>query len=239
MTYQEMHELTGEAERIVHFTLPPGSSEVLRLIPGFETFDERTEVLKCVKPGTGTKDAPRAFSLKLASVTRSQVCKMVPTTIDPELEVRHDHGNLTAMLAKHVDDIKVCGEKPIVAGLVSELERVFGKLSVSHCPFTNCGVQHVRHPDGAVELDQDAYISALIPIQHHSLVGAPSDSPVSAEVVSLFWSLLGALAYSLLTQHWLAVYVVALQRVTHSPLAIHVRRLNALVRIAQKQKAHI
>ena len=31
MTYQEMHELTGEAERIVHFTLPPGSSEVLRL----------------------------------------------------------------------------------------------------------------------------------------------------------------------------------------------------------------
>ena len=33
--------------------------------------------------------------------------------------------------------------------------------------------------------------------------------------------------------------MVALQRVTHSPLAIHVRRLNALVRIAQKQKAHI
>ena len=28
------------------------------------------DVLQCVKPGTGRKDAPRAFSLKLAKVTR-------------------------------------------------------------------------------------------------------------------------------------------------------------------------
>ena len=52
MTYREMHELTGEAERVVHFTLPPGASAVLRLIPGFHDFNEYTEVLKCVKPGT-------------------------------------------------------------------------------------------------------------------------------------------------------------------------------------------
>ena len=33
-----------------------------------ENFDSRYECLKCDKPGTGTKDAPRAFSLKLKKV---------------------------------------------------------------------------------------------------------------------------------------------------------------------------
>ena len=57
--------------------------------------------------------------------------------------------------------------------------------------------------------------------------------------VELFWSLLGALAYALITQHWLAVYVVALQRQSKAPKVIHVRRLNALVRVAQKRPARI
>ena len=70
MTYKEISDLTGEAERIVHFTLPPGSAVILRRIPGFEDFGERYEVLGCTKPGTGTKDAPRAFSLKLRSITQ-------------------------------------------------------------------------------------------------------------------------------------------------------------------------
>ena len=29
MTYKEISDLTGEAERIVHFTLPPGSAAIL------------------------------------------------------------------------------------------------------------------------------------------------------------------------------------------------------------------
>ena len=74
MTYKEISELTGEAERVVHFTLPSGSAKILRQIPGFEDFDENKEVLRCTKPGTGTKDAPRAFSLKLRSVTQGNVC---------------------------------------------------------------------------------------------------------------------------------------------------------------------
>ncbi|CAE8594372.1 unnamed protein product [Polarella glacialis] len=239
MTYKEIHELTGEAERTVHFTLPPGSAAVLRLIPGYEDFDERSEVLRCIKPGTGTKDAPRAFSLKLASVTQSPACRMVPTTMDREFEVRHDDGRLVAMQVKHVDDVKMGGETAIVHDIIAKLEVVFGKLAYHKQEFTNCGVHHVQHADGSVEMDQDEYVKALIPIQHESLIGASPEAELGPELTAKFWSLLGALAYALMTQHWLAVYVISLQRVTHKPLIIHVRRLNALIRVVQKTPAHI
>ena len=62
LTYSELAEATGEKERMVCFTLPPGSATVLRSLPGFEHYDETKHCLQCLKPGTGTKDAPRAFS---------------------------------------------------------------------------------------------------------------------------------------------------------------------------------
>ena len=59
-TYKELAQATGERERIVCFTLPPGSARLLRTFKGFEQFDESRHCLQCTKPGTGTKDAPRA-----------------------------------------------------------------------------------------------------------------------------------------------------------------------------------
>lgn len=61
---------TGEKERTVCFKLPPGSASILRALPGYEDYDETRHCLQCVKPGTGTKDAPRAFSLKLRKTTK-------------------------------------------------------------------------------------------------------------------------------------------------------------------------
>ena len=73
---------------------------------------------------------------------------------------------------------------------------------------------------------------ALKPITHNKLIGAAPESDADEALVPLYWSLLGALAYSLLTQFWLAIYVVPLQRNTKKPLVIHIRRLNAIVRVA-------
>ena len=102
MTYQEIQQTTGEPERFVYFILPPGSAALSRKLPGFEGYHERYECLRCLVPGTGTKDAPRAFSLKLAKVTRSPECGFAPTTMDKELECRHESQKLTSLLAKHV-----------------------------------------------------------------------------------------------------------------------------------------
>ena len=239
MTYQEIHELTGEDVRNVHFSLPPGADEQLRKLPGFENFDSRYECLKCDKPGTGTKDAPRAFSLKLASVTQAK-CGMKPTFYDREFELKHDKdGNLIVANVKHVDDLKLIGPEHEVEAIIAELETVFGKLKRNYKDFTNCGIRHRQHDDGSVELDQDEYIMALIPIATPELVGAKAEEPASEALIQLFWSLLGAVAYTLMTQHWIAVYVIALQRETSHPKIIHIRRLNAVVRALQKCPAHI
>ena len=240
MTYEEIHELTGEGVRNVHFSLPPGADEQLRKLPGFEGFDSRYECLKCDKPGTGTKDAPRAFSLKLASVTQGPNVGMKPTFFDREFEVQHNQqGDLTCMNVKHVDDLKLIGPESNVEHVITELEKVFGKLKRNYKEFTNCGIRHKQLDDGSVELDQDEYIQALIPISHPELVGANAEDYASEVLIQLFWSLLGAVAYTLMTQHWIAVYIIALQRETHKPKIIHIRRLNAIVRALQKLPSKI
>ena len=162
MTYKEIEETTGEKERHILFSLPKGAAALLRKIPGFEDFDERYECLRCIKPGTGTKSAPRAFSLKLSKITRGPVCRLKPITHDNEFEVRHDQGKLTAVATKHVDDVKLGGEKHIIKDeILPELERVFGKLKYHENNFLNTGIQHKRLEDGSITLDQDDYIKAL------------------------------------------------------------------------------
>ena len=69
VSYEELAAETGETQREVNFELPASTAAVLRQVPGYESFDHRTEVLHCDKPGTGLRDAPRAFSQKLRKVT--------------------------------------------------------------------------------------------------------------------------------------------------------------------------
>ena len=146
LTYKELAKMTGEPERIVHFTLPPFSAEQLRKIPGYESYDETKECLRCIKPGTGCKDAPRCFSMKLAQVTRSPECGMQPTMTDPELEFQHDSKlGLTMMMTKHVDDLKIGGLPPRPQKVLEQIEKVFSPMDRNYNEFTNCGVHQVRH----------------------------------------------------------------------------------------------
>ena len=130
-TYKELAEATGEKERIVCFRLPPGTATILRKFPGFMDYDETKHCLWCVKPGTGTKDAPRAFSLKLRQTT--QKLGLQSTSYDPEFEVKKD-----LLTAKHVDDINMCGTPKEIDRYVAEVEKVFGKCKLNQSPFTNC-----------------------------------------------------------------------------------------------------
>ena len=240
LTYKEIQQSTGEPEREILFSLPTGAAAVLRQIPGFADFDERKECLLALKPGTGTKGAPRAFNMKLSMVTRGSRCRLRPTTMDPELEIRHDNGQLVAMIAKHVDDIKVAAlPKVIHEDIVPALEEVFGKLSYKERSFVNTGIRHRQLADGSVVMDQDAYIAALKPIVRPEMAGAAGSSEVTDDLAELYRSLLGAVAYALITQYWVMVYVVSLQRRSRQPLYVHVRRLNAVVRILQRSPAHL
>ena len=63
------------------------------------------------KPGTGCKDAPRCFALKLARATDA-IFGARPLTHDNQFIVRHNGPGkeLDFLATKHVDDIKIaCG----------------------------------------------------------------------------------------------------------------------------------
>jgi hypothetical protein len=238
VTYEELSKLTGEPLREVNFTLPPGldTLECLRKLPGFEKFDPRMEVLHNDKPGTGSVDAPRAFSLKLAQVTQN-VLDMQPTTTDEELVLKHNRqtGALEAVMSKHVDDLKITGSKETIAEIISELEKVFGSIKLEWHTFTNCGVRHVQDPTtNEVTLDQNEYIAALKPIATEGIRSRNPEEPLDEVHESLFRSLLGAAAFALLTRVDVAVFVVALQRSTTRATWLHIKRLNVVVRYMQK-----
>ena len=74
----------------------------------------------------------------------------------------------------------------------------------------------------------------LKPIVSPELLGGSPDASASEGLIAQFISLLGALAYLLLTRVDIAVYVAALQLVSKAPKIIHVKRLNAVTRWAQR-----
>ena len=125
VSYEELSKKTGEPQREVNFELDSDSVSVLRTLPGFEDFDPRYEVLHCDKPGTGCKDAPRAWSIQLTKATNDDY-GFKPTTFDNELVVRHTNGQLDSIGTKHVDDIKAAAPAETIAKLIAVLEKHFG-----------------------------------------------------------------------------------------------------------------
>ncbi len=98
-------------------------------MPGVEAFDLVTEVLHCGKPSTGCTDAPRCFSMKLARAT-SQQCGLKASKI-AELGMRHNsQRRLEVLMAKHVDDLKVTGERNCVLDVLKRIEGEFGAMKV-------------------------------------------------------------------------------------------------------------
>ena len=233
LTFQEMHEITGEPEKNIAFTVPKGTAHLLRRIPGYENFNEREEALRCLKPGTGCRDAPRAFNLRLTRLMKEY--GLVPTMHDPQLMMLHKDGQLILITTIHVDDLKIAGLSHEIKNLIKILEEKFGKLTYNENKFTNCGITHERKPDGSIVMDQDEYIKAFKPIHPKHYNHLPKDSECSAHLQALYWSLLGAVAYSGLTQAWVLVYIISLQRATQRPTVAHIKRLNALTRELQRR----
>ena len=234
ISYEELAKLTGAPLRVVCFELPLKCIPLLKQLPGFEDFNPAEEVLECTKPGTGLRDAPKAFGIRLGQTTRDN-CGLQSVTPDPEMEVLHKDGEPILIICKHVDDIKMAGSEATIKWLIRELEAVFGPLTVNWDNFTNCGIRHALDVRaGTLTMDQSAYIAALRPIVHRDLVGARPESLLEGELYTMFRSLLGAIAWCNMTRCDIMVYVVALQRAAHQPTVLHARRLNAVVRYAQR-----
>ena len=75
---------------------------------------------------------------------------------------------------------------------------------------------------------------------HDALMGTAAcssgqpEADAAVELKGQYMSVLGALAYLMVTRIDLAVYVAALQRAAHAPTVAHAKRLNVLVRYVQR-----
>jgi hypothetical protein len=65
ITYQQLHEQTGQPLRDVAFSLPQATVPAFQKLEGYANFDPHSEVFRLLKFGTGLKDAPQCFSLRL------------------------------------------------------------------------------------------------------------------------------------------------------------------------------
>ena len=135
--------------------------------------------LKCLVPGTGTGDAPRAFSLKLGKVTTSAECGYKPLTMDPQTEVKHYKGQLIGIAAKHVDDIKLGATRTEIDHYKKCLTRVFGELDCREKEFECTGIRHKQTEDGSVVMDQTEYVKGFKPITHAELTGRKAEDPTT------------------------------------------------------------
>jgi len=125
ITYQQLHEQTGQPLRDVAFSLPQATVPALQKLEGYTKFDPRSEVLRLLKPGIGLKDAPQCFSLRLKRVT--EACGLKQALLDSELLFRHDQqGNLIFVMSIHVDDLKFAGLPHITAEVVQRVQATFG-----------------------------------------------------------------------------------------------------------------
>ena len=234
VTYKQLAELTGEPLREVNFYLPASNIPILKGIPGYETFNPQLEVLHCDKPGTGSVDAPRAFSIKL-KLTLIDEAKMEASKIDNELLYKHHNGKLIGMMTVHVDDLKITGENWWVKEILQMLEKVFGELKINWNNFTNCGIAHIQDVKSKdITLDQINYAKTLQSIEHPQLTGGRMSEESAADLHQLYQSLLGAVAYLNHTRVDIAVFVCALQRHSSKSTVEHVVKLNKLLRWVQR-----
>ena len=87
LTFEHAAQMKDEVRRDVQFTVPLGSTHLLKKLPGFSDFNPLTEVLRMLRGGFGLKDAPRLWNTVLRRVL--QALGLMPTQADPQLFVWH------------------------------------------------------------------------------------------------------------------------------------------------------
>ena len=160
LTFEQTAQIKDEVRREVQFTVPPGSVEMLKRLPGFESFNAMLEVLRLLRCGFGLKDAPRLWNKLLTEALKK--IGLMRLQSDPQLYVWHVNepakastspglplasgGRLVLIISTHVDDLKGAGEEKYRKLFLDALEARFGRLKIKQRVFECVGVMHEQNP---------------------------------------------------------------------------------------------
>ena len=234
--FKEQAAITGEPIRQISFSPPKGTEFLINLLPGFEAFDASREVLNLMKPVYGLRDAPKAWRMRLDTALRGLGMRAVPT--DAGLYTLHRAQKLILLLTCHVDDLKCTGTAEARVILYNGLFKQFGKLSEKENTFEHCGVLHSRIGNSVI-MSQSHYVKQLRLIDVSGLALDKEETLLGPVHLPMFMSLLGAVAWLVLTRVDIPVYVQALQRATHKATIGHCLKLNKIVRWLRRKECNL
>ena len=110
------------------------------------------------------------------------------------------------VVSTHVDDLKGGANKPVAESLLNHMAKTVGDCTQEWNVFPHTGVQH-EHSPGTHWAHQKPYISQLRPIDNTKLKGRNEDEEVEGELHEAYRSLLGGIAWVVLTRAEEATYV--------------------------------
>ena len=142
---------------------------------------------------------------------------------------------LEMILSTHVDDLKGGASRKVAERLLEFLESKFGKCKNEWKKFMHTGIQHEQLENG-IFCHQFKYIEELHPIDLSGTRGQDDEQEVGEGLHSEFSSLLGGVAWTVLTRAEIAIYVQALQRRSHSCRLKDCRRVNVVLRYLKRHK---
>ena len=237
MSFDEVAKLKGEVKRSVQFEVPPGSIPILRMLDGYEEFDGLVEVLNMLRGGFGLKDAPRLWNMVFSEVLTA--LSYFPCQSDMEVMCKHLPRDanlvLVGLVAKHVDDVKGAAEDKERISLLHSLEHRFGKLKHELNIFENVGIRYEQNlAEHCIRTDQGNYIRQVREMSIDSAALSDLNRDCDRDQHATYLSLVGALAWTVLTIPAVAVYIAFLQRQTATPKICHCRDANRLVRYLHK-----
>ena len=139
------------------------------------------------------------------------------------------------LLSTHVDDLKGGARRELAQALLQHMNTEVGDCKSEWDEFTHTGVQHT-HKAGHHWAHQSQYVGQLRPLNITKHKGKPDAEPVTeADAIAAYRSLLGGVAWLILTRAEAAVYVQSLQRAGATPTYGHLRRINVLLRYITKE----
>ena len=143
-------------------------------------------------------------------------------------------------MSTHVDDLKGAGEEEYRKRLLEGLTSRFGALKTKVGKFECIGVMH-EQDEATFEIwtHQQHYVPQIRELFADKAALLGDDETADEDLKALFMSLVGALAWLVLTMPCICVYVAFLQRQTQSPTLGHIRKANRLLRWVRKHRLRL
>ena len=127
----------------------------------------------------------------------------------PLQHYQHEPGKLRCLLSAQVGDINGVAPRDVADSLLAHLNQEVCQRKADYGSFLHTGMQH-QHSPGVVFTHRCVYVGSITPMLSSSLIGKENEAPSATILHEVYRSVLGAVAWPVLTRAELAVYVQAL-----------------------------